>query len=266
MSRLLASLVLMFLLTSVAIRAQDMESDGIPILVYHRFDAAKPGATTITTAALESQLAWLALHHYTVIPVATVIETVTGLRQKTPNTIAITVDDGHASVFTILFAMVLKYHIPITLFIYPSAISNAPYALTWEQLRQMKASGLVDIQAHTYWHPDFRREKRRLPPMEYEKFVDAQLHRSKAVLEQHLGSPVTSMAWPYGIYDRDLEQAASRAGYSSAFAYAGGVARKGSDLLAIPRIPVAEHTQGDAFAALLKGAQANRNGNAPNHN
>ena len=243
-----------------------MEDGGIPILVYHRFDAAKPGATTVTTAALESQLAWLALHHYTVIPVATVIETVKGLRQKIPNTIAITADDGHASVFTILFPMLRKYKVPVTLFIYPSVISNAPYALTWEQLRQMKASGLVDIQAHTYWHPDFRREKTRLRPKEYEKFVDVQLHRSKAVLEQHLGSPVTIMAWPYGIYDSDLEQAASRAGYASAFAYAGGVARKDSDLLAIPRIPVAEHTQGAAFAALLKAAHANRNGNVPIHN
>ena len=102
----------------------------------------------------------LALHHYTVISVATAIETVKGLRHKTPNTIAISTDDGRASVLTIPFSIVQKYHITITLFIYPSVISNAPYALTWEQLRQMRASGLVDIQAHIYWHPDFRREKR----------------------------------------------------------------------------------------------------------
>ncbi|WP_202925576.1 putative glycoside hydrolase [Edaphobacter sp. 12200R-103] len=28
--------------------------------------------------------------------------------------------------------MILKHHAPVTLFIYPSAISNASYALTWE--------------------------------------------------------------------------------------------------------------------------------------
>ena len=69
------------------------------------------------------------------------------------------------------------------------------------------------------------------------------------------------MAWPYGFYDNDLEKAALRAGYEAAFAFEGGVARKESDLLAIPRIPVAEYTQGAAFAALLKAAQANPNGN-----
>jgi Polysaccharide deacetylase len=51
----------------------------------------------------------------------------------------------------------------VTLFVYPSAVSNAAYALTWEQLRELQATGLVDIQSHTYWHPNFREEKRRLP-------------------------------------------------------------------------------------------------------
>jgi len=253
------------LLTSVDLSAQDLQDRGTPILAYHRFDAQKPGATTITTTALESQLAWLALHHYTVLPLATVVEIVKGLCQQIPNTIVITADDGHASVFTILFPMVQKYQIPVTLFIYPSAISNARYALTWEQLKQMKASGLDDIQAHTYWHPNFRREKTRLRPEEYEKFVSMQLRRSKSVLEQHLGSPVTMMAWPYGIYDGELQQAAARAGYTAAFAYAGGVARKGSELFAIPRIPAANYIKGDAFAALLDAAQANPDGNMQIH-
>jgi peptidoglycan/xylan/chitin deacetylase (PgdA/CDA1 family) len=182
-----------------------------------------------------------------------------------PDTVAITVDDGHVSVFSILFPLIVEYHIPVTLFIYPSAISKASYALTWEQLKQMKASGLVDIEAHTYWHPNFRKEKAALLPADYEKFVTYQLVRSKAVLEERLGSPITLMAWPYGIYDPNLEQAAARAGYTASFAYAGGLALPTSDLFAIPRIPVSNYAQGSAFATMLGDAPAGLHGSAVDH-
>lgn len=257
----IASPILVLLLCFPAkLSSQAPAAPGTPILAYHRFDPAKSGSTTVTTATLESQLAWLVEHHYTVVPLANVIATVQGHDPAPLHTIAITVDDGHVSVFTILFPIIQKYRIPITLFIYPSAISHASYALTWEQLRLMKASGLVDIQAHTYWHPDFRQEKKRLTPAEYDKFVSNQLVRSKAVLEQRLSSPITTMAWPYGIYDHDLEQAAARAGYTASFAYAGGVALPGDDPFAIPRIPAGNYAHGDAFGTMLNDAQTHPNG------
>ena len=86
-----------------------------------------------------------------------------------------------------MLPLVKKYRIPVTLFIYPSAISNASYAMTWDQLREIKKTGLFDIQGHTYWHPNFRKERKRLSPEEYEKFVDMQLIKSKERLEKELG-------------------------------------------------------------------------------
>jgi peptidoglycan/xylan/chitin deacetylase (PgdA/CDA1 family) len=257
--------LLLFAFAATRLLGQAPQHPGIPILAYHRFDPLKPGSTTVTTATLLSQLSWIVEHHYTVVPLATVIQTVQGNSPAPLNMIAITVDDGHISVYTILFPIIQKYRIPITLFIYPSAISKASYALTWDQLKQMKASGLVDIQAHTYWHPDFRKEKARLRPADYNQFVSNQLLRSKAVLEQQLGSPITVMAWPYGIYDHDLEQAAARAGYTASFAYAGGVALPGDDPFAIPRIPAANYAHGNAFATLLEDAQAHPNGSSIGH-
>ena len=78
---------------------------------------------------------------------------------------------------------------------------QADYAMTWAQLAEMKASGLVDIQSHTFWHPNFNIEKKRLAPAAYEKFVQDQLVKSKAVLEQQLGGKVDLLAWPFGIHD-----------------------------------------------------------------
>jgi peptidoglycan/xylan/chitin deacetylase (PgdA/CDA1 family) len=252
--------IMVFLIASSALPARIVEERGIPVLAYHRFDPLKSGSTTVTTATFRSQLDWLVSHGYAVVPLTIVVAMVQRHALAPPNTIAITVDDGHVSVFTTLFPLILQYHIPVTLFVYPSAISNASYALTWEQLKEMKASGLVDIQAHTYWHPNFRKEKTKLLPADYEKFVMNQLVRSKAVLEMRLGSSVTMMAWPFGIYDHDLEQAAGRAGYTASFAYAGGAALPTSDLFAVPRIPVSNEAQGLAFAAMLDDAPSRSDG------
>jgi hypothetical protein len=51
-----------------------LSAQAISILVYHRFDLAVPGPTTVLTATFESQLAWIEDHHYQVIPFHSVID------------------------------------------------------------------------------------------------------------------------------------------------------------------------------------------------
>lgn len=224
----------------------------IPILAYHRFDPTTPGPTTVTTRVFEQQLAWLAAHHYRIARLRAVVD---GLRGTAPPMASpaavITIDDGHRSVYTELFPIIRRERIPVTLFIYPSAISHASYALTWAEIKEMLASGLVTVQSHTYWHPDFRKERARRTPADYQAFVDLQLTRSKSVLESRLGIKVDMLAWPFGIDDHELEAAAARAGYVAAFAYEGGLARPGTDLFALPRIPVSNAARGASFGALL---------------
>jgi peptidoglycan/xylan/chitin deacetylase (PgdA/CDA1 family) len=235
------------------------QSQGIPVLVYHRFDPTKAAAMTVTTTAFTAQLAWLTQHHYRVIPLRAALAELNGTTPGPSSpAVVITADDGHKSVYTELFPLIRKYALPVTLFIYPSAISNASYALTWEQLREMQASGLVDVQSHTYWHPNFRTERRRRTPADYQAFVDFQLRRSRQVLQTRLGKPVDLLAWPFGIVDPELEAAAKQAGYTAAFAYVGGPAEPGADVLALPRVPVVDSDRGDRFGALLNPVGRNR--------
>ncbi|MDR3510625.1 MAG: polysaccharide deacetylase family protein [Caulobacteraceae bacterium] len=230
----------------------------VAILVYHRFDPATPAPTTVTIPAFQGQLAWLARHHYRIEPLRTALAELDGAAPSGGPVAVITADDGHKSVYTELFPVIRAQRIPVTLFIYPSAISNAPYALTWAQLREMQASGLVDVESHTYWHPNFRTERRRLGAAAYQAFVDVQLQRSKAVIERELGKPVGMLAWPFGIVDTDLEAAARRAGYTAGFGYGGGPAGAGGDRLALPRIPVGDADRGDRFGARIGAAKAER--------
>ena len=246
--------------------AQRAAQAPIGILAYHRFDPTTPGPTTVTNGAFERQLEWLVEHHYKFVPLRAVVDGLTG---KAPPVVepavAITADDGHRSVYTEMFPIIKKRHIPVTLFIYPSAISNASYALTWDQLKEMHNSGLVDVESHTYWHPDFRKERARQSPEEYRAFVDNQLTRSKSVLEDKLGITVDMLAWPYGIVDPELEAAAKRAGYVVAFGFGGGATMpRGDDLFALPRVPMSDAVQGASLDALLQ-PEIFRKGGAVTH-
>jgi peptidoglycan/xylan/chitin deacetylase (PgdA/CDA1 family) len=247
----LAALIGVLISAQANVQAQ---TTSIPILVYHRFSAVQTGSTTVRTAAFELQLQWLADHHYQVLPLRSVLATLRNPHGAFAQpAVTITADDGDESVYTDMYPLVLRLHMPITLFIFPSAVSRSRSVLTWEQIGTMQRSGLVDVESHTYWHPNFRTERARLSPSAYRAFVDFQLQRSRSVLEQKLGTSVTLLAWPYGIYDPELEAAATRAGYVAAFTFGGGLARPGCDILAIPRIPVAGAETGSQFAALLAG-------------
>jgi peptidoglycan/xylan/chitin deacetylase (PgdA/CDA1 family) len=141
----------------------------------------------------------------------------------------------------------------MTLFIYPSAVSNASYAMTWDQLRELKGTGLFDFQSHTYWHPNFKKDKKRMSPAEYENSVDMQLKRSKQRLEKELGVKVDMLAWPFGICDEDLIRRAKANGYTAAFTIERHHAGGADNIMALPRYIIVDADRGKAFERLLRG-------------
>jgi peptidoglycan/xylan/chitin deacetylase (PgdA/CDA1 family) len=149
-----------------------------------------------------------------------------------------------------MFPLLKKYQVPATLFIYPSAISNAPYAMTWGQLKEMKETGLIDLQSHTFWHPNFRKEKERLKPSEYEHLMEMQLKKSKQKLERELGTIVDMLAWPFGIYDDDLMDKAAEAGYVAAFTMERRHACITENIRSLPRY-LMTHSDKGAFERIL---------------
>ena len=228
---------------------------GVPILVYHRFGPAAADSMTVTTTVFESQLKYLKENGYTVIPLRQLVDYHLGKRQALPpRSLVITVDDGHQSVYTDMLPLLRKYHLPITLFLYPSAISNASYAMTWNQLREIKTMGLVDLQSHTYWHPNFKKDKERLKPGDYENFVGMQFKKSKEKLEKELDMKVDMLAWPFGIYDDELIHKAVKAGYVAAFTIKRNHTNGSNNVMALPRYLMTNGDREKAFGRILEGS------------
>ncbi|MDH4241189.1 MAG: polysaccharide deacetylase family protein, partial [Phycisphaerae bacterium] len=209
---------------------------------------------TMTTAVFESHLKYLRDNGYTVISLRQLVNY--HFRKGPPlppGSVVIVADDGHKSVYTDMLPLIKKYRVPVTLFIYPSAISNAPYAMTWEQLREIKKTGLFEIQSHTYWHPDFKREKKRLSDTEYVKFVEMQLKKSKDKLKKEFGIEVDMLAWPFGICDEWLISKAIEAGYAASFTIERHHVSNSDSIMKLPRYLLRNTDQGKTFEMILAG-------------
>lgn len=233
----------------------ELEANGglhVAVLLYHRFAAVATNAMTVTPSTFESQLSYLKSHGYAVIPLRELVAYRLGKGPPPAKcSVALVADDDHRSIYTEMFPLARRYRVPVTLFVYPSAISNASYAMTWEQLREMKASGLFDVQSQTYWHPNFKAEKRRRLPPDYERFVETQLVRSKETLEARLGGAVDMLAWPFGIYDDELVRLARKAGYVAGFTLERRHVGASDNPMAMPRYLVTESLRGDNFVRML---------------
>jgi peptidoglycan/xylan/chitin deacetylase (PgdA/CDA1 family) len=222
------------------------------MLLYHRFGPVVHYEMTVRTDTFRAQLEYLKQHGYQVVPLRTVVSHLLGKGPAPPaRSVVITVDDGHASVFTEMLPIVLEHRVPVTLFIYPSAISNAAYAMKWEQLATLYRTGLFDIQSHTDWHPNFKTERRRLSPDAYQSFVTMQFAKPRAVLKNRLGVDADMLAWPFGIYDDELIASAREAGYVAAFTLDRRPVTPRERILALPRYIVLDSDAGSRFAAML---------------
>lgn len=207
---------------------------------------------TVRTSTFRWQLNYLREHRYPIIPLRALVSYLLGQSPPPPpRSIVITADDGHRSVFTEMLPLVREYEVPVTLFIYPSAISNASYAMTWDQLEPLRRTGLFDIQSHTYWHPNFKTEKRRLSPTAYRPFATAQLVKPRTVLENKLGVEADLIAWPFGVYDEELIGIAREAGYVAGFTLDRRIVTAHEQIMALPRFLVTDSATGRNFAAML---------------
>jgi peptidoglycan/xylan/chitin deacetylase (PgdA/CDA1 family) len=94
------------------------------------------------------------------------------------------------------------------------------------EIRRLAEDG-VEIGAHTVDHV-------RLPELGFDEALD-QLKRSRVTLEDLVGKPVRTMAYPYGALNAETERAAALAGYEVACGCAGPAPWRA---LSLPREPV----------------------------
>lgn len=225
----------------------------IRALTYHRFGHSVRDPWCVDPASFEAQMRFLAEHQLAV----SLDDAIRFTRFEIPlknGSVLITLDDGFSSVHTIAAPIMQRYGIPGVAFITTSRVGNADLAaegegyLTWQQVRELPSLGLT-IGSHAHTH---RSLGRMSPEDAWTEGVC-----SKQLLEQHLGQPISSFAYPFGMrFDENPTTACllAEAGYTSVFVAQHGVIRPGSVPLRLPRVKVEGGESGWMFPLICAGA------------
>jgi peptidoglycan/xylan/chitin deacetylase (PgdA/CDA1 family) len=230
-------------------RSQPARTVDVPVLLYHRIGRLPTvrtpisDALTVEPSVFAAQMEWLAEHGFQAITNRQLLD---ALELGTPlprRPVLITFDDGYADVLYNAAPVLHRLHWPATAFVITDRISGPdPSFLTWHQLRDLEHDGFT-IGSHTVHHLRLT----KLPPAQ----VWHELSQSRKSLERHLGRPVHSLAYPYGVEDADVVAAARGTGYALAFTTRPGDTQSAAGLLVLHRIEIHRNVDLARIPALL---------------
>lgn len=189
--------------------AAEAKQTFIPVLLYHK-----------TPDNFEQQLVALRDKGYTTITMAEMYAVITGSAARPSKPAVITFDDGFSDQLKAV-ELLKKYNMKATFYIIVGGeLSNwcigaerkntncGDAYLSWDDIKNIKDSGLIEIGAHTIDHLSL--------PNQSQAIQRDQIIRSKRIIEEKLGIKVSSFAYPYGRLSDFTAAVVKEAGYTNA--------------------------------------------------
>ncbi|MBD2109856.1 trifunctional glycosyltransferase/class I SAM-dependent methyltransferase/polysaccharide deacetylase [Nodosilinea sp. FACHB-13] len=222
--------------------AQSIVTDRLPILMYHR--VAPEGAAAInrwrvTPEAFEAQLSYLRDAGYYTVPLETWQRAIITKNPLPGRAILLTFDDGYLDFLTYAYPLLQAYGFSATVFLVADHVGQSNQwdniygedipLMTWAQIRQLQAQG-IEFGSHSASH-------RPLTSLTVEEIVKEGL-RSRTILTQELGTPVQTIAYPYGDVDPVVQHLIGACGYTIGLSCRPGQSSFQDSLLSLPRIEV----------------------------
>jgi peptidoglycan/xylan/chitin deacetylase (PgdA/CDA1 family) len=186
----------------------------VPILCYHRFGPGT-GKMTVSAANFAAQLDWLARNNFRVIRLSQLIGYLEGREALPKRSVVITIDDGYETVHRYAFPLLKKHGFPATVFMYTDFV-GARDALSWAQLEELAASGLVDVQPHSKTHRNLIERTAGETDDRYKQALETEIRAPRELLERRLSTQIHHYAFPYGDANEAVLDALTRNQYQLA--------------------------------------------------
>ncbi len=204
--------------------------DRASILMYHSVSAGADYFMNVEPKDFERQMAYLAEKK---TPVIAFGELVRRLHSNQPlgGAVVLTFDDGYRDNYTVAFPILKKYGFPATIFVTTDMIGKVDKRnlarLSIEEIKEMEASGLIDIEPHTKTHP-------KLATL-FATVAEQEIQGSKHAIEEVLGKSALIFAYPYGNFNDETERLVRDAGFVAAVSVGEGTVHAKSDSYRLPR-------------------------------
>lgn len=253
------------------------------VLGYHHVedDAADQRYLSVRTSALNDQLAWLRDNGYHPISVQQIVDAHAGKIVLPEKAVLLTFDDGYSSFYTRVWPLLERYKFPALwapVGSWVDAPADQPVDFgglktarnkfaTWEMVREVSKSPLVEIGAHTWAshygvqaNPQGSKEPavaNRLydkntgqyeTDAQYEARINADLDRVTKKITEVTGKAPRAWVWPYGAANGTTLKLARQHGYEMAFTLNPGLANA-ARLDDVPRILISDNPSLRNFAS-----------------
>ena len=225
----------------------------VPVLCYHHFAERCDSSLCTPTSLFEQQMQFLKDQGYTVIPTAELAEFFAFRKAIPRKAVVINIDDGYRSTYDIAYPILKKYGFTATFFIYTSFIGASRNALTWDQLKAMKADGF-EVGSHSVNHVDLSKKMEGESEKEYLARAKRELLLSKQILDEKLNQNTRYIAFPYGEFSPALLRLCEEIGYRVGFSVKAGGNPFFNDPLALKRDQILKKDM-ESFSLKLKTVQ-----------
>lgn len=222
-----------------AVAAETVETADVPVLLYHHLGQEQEGNANILfpeTFARHMALLWE--HGYTPVMLQSLAAYGAGTGDLPEKPVVITFDDGYYSNYEYAFPVLAEYGFPATIFVIGASVGHMEYYKNTdfaiiphfglEEMAEMRASGLVSVQSHTYdmhqWAPYESGDTVRsnLLPLEgegeddYIQALEADIAAVRALIVTETDQDI-ALAYPHGQTCDLTDEVLRQAGYRITF-------------------------------------------------
>ena len=215
----------------------------VPIILYHRIDTSPINSRYyVPPEKFEAQMKLLHDWGYTSITATMLIEAITKGAELPPRPFLLTIDDGNLDNYTNAFPIMQKYGFTGTLYLVGNYVGADGY-MSVEQVLEMHNAGW-EVGSHSLNHLD-------LTKIGSDRARD-EVIRSKKVLEEMLGIPVLTFAYPFGALNKAAMDYVRTAGYIGAMGASGYTPAQGTwNLYYLQRVEIKGSEDAKTFIRFL---------------
>ncbi|MER3500918.1 MAG: hypothetical protein C4295_05460 [Candidatus Fervidibacterota bacterium] len=216
----------------------------VAVFCYHEIAPNPTNSMTLEPIQFEAHLRWLKHSGFLTLTGEQLLRFLRGEWQPQEPAVVLTFDDGYEGVYNYAYPLLKRYGYCGIVFPVVAKI-DMPRHLTWEQLREMVDSGVMEVGVHAYeMHCSLTRMLEKSPnPVKTLERIARDWTKAKWLLQTRLGVRVFLLAFPQGDYNEVLIALAKSLGFEGLFTADIGVNKLGEGTERIKRIGTsAPHT------------------------
>jgi len=240
------SLIIFFLFlvipTQLLSSPNNIDDNGIIVLMYHRFEENKYPSTNIKIADFIAHINLIRKNQFKFVNPDNFENDL--LNKKNEKKILLTIDDGFKSFYDRAWPILKREKIPFILFVNTREVGANGY-MDWDQIKEVSRENFTHIGNHSYTHE-------YLVDKENQEIIN-DINQASSDFKNNLGYNSTFFSYPFGEYSNNFKTIVKNLGFKYAFGQHSGVVDETKNFYELPRFPINE-TYGELkrFETILK--------------